>query len=136
MKEDCFVTSHVRIPNRFLLIPVGEIKGDKSLSGVLVEKDRQGRGLSTKIEIPDLSKWKQNDAGVYVSKDGNACFVSSNAYEGKSFENDRIVHAVFSAEGAEIYAKTARDAGKTSYNWLAERMKNIAGIRATGGITL
>ena len=123
-----FKGNWVRAPNRNLLIPAGYFKGkgDEKLSGILIERDTQGNGLSTKMQVPDLSNWKQNDAGIYVSPGGNASFVPSSAYDGKSFETDGVAHVHLTPEGAELFAKTAKDANLVPYDWLANRMKEIS----------
>ncbi len=121
-----FRSNWVRAPNRNLLIPAGYIEGDKQLSGILVERDIKGKGLITKMQIPNLSDWKQNDTGIYVSPDGNSSFVPKSAYEGKFFEKDGIAQVHLTSEGAEIFAKSAKDAGLVPYNWLAGRMKEIS----------
>jgi hypothetical protein len=68
VKKD-FKSSRVRSPHRVLLIPTGTIDGDRALSGILVERDIKGKGLSTRMQVPNLSSWKQNSAGVYVPGD-------------------------------------------------------------------
>ena len=120
-----FLVNGIRTPNRALLIPAPCIKGDSSLEGVLVERDTEGNGLDTEMQVPDLSSWKQNDAGIYVPNDTSyeAVFVPSTAYKGKSFEKDGVVHAYLTPEGAEIFAKTANDKGKGPYNWLPRIME-------------
>ncbi|MEK6889436.1 MAG: hypothetical protein AABW80_05010 [Nanoarchaeota archaeon] len=120
-----FRSNWVRAPNRSLLIPAGHFKGDKQLAGILVERDLKGNGLSTKMQVPDLYDWKQNDSGIYISPDRNASFAPSSSYEGKSFEKDGVAHIHLTSEGAELFAKTAKDAGLKPYNWLAQRMKEI-----------
>lgn len=126
--RDNFRNSLVRVPNRILLIPRGHIKEDRALSGVLVERDIQGNGLSTKMQVPDLSKWTQNSEGVYVpnAQDYKFVFYPSDLYDGKSFEEDRVAHAHLTPEGAEIFAKTAKDAGLVPYDYLAQRVKEIS----------
>ena len=125
--REYFKNSYVRTPNRVLLIPAGNINGDASLSGILVERDTDGKGLSTKMNVPDLSCWKQNSNGVYAPNDGTyeAVFVPSTAYDGKPFENDGVVHAHLTPEGAELFARTARGAGLVPHDWLAIKMKEI-----------
>ena len=119
--------SYVRTPHRCLLIPSGNIKGDPCLSGILVERDVEGNGLNTIMNVPDLSSWRQNDDGVYVQHDNSysAVFVPSTSYEGRSFEKDGVAHAHLTPEGAELFARTARDAGLDPYNWLAHRVNKI-----------
>ena len=126
IRQNCFVSNYTRVPYRMLLIPAGHIKGDKDLAGVLIEKDLQGKGLSTQMQVPELSKYTQKD-GVYQI-DNTSIFVPSDAYNGKSFEKDPLAHAHVTQEGATLFAKTARDAGKTPFNWIAERMKAITAI--------
>ncbi len=123
-----FIGNKVRMPRGVLLIPAGYIKGDKKLEGVLVEKDWQARGIDDTLVVPDLSNWKQNDAGIYVPKvkGYEAVFVPSTAYKGKSFEKDGVAHAHLTSEGAEIFAKTARDKGLEPYNGFADMMKEIS----------
>jgi hypothetical protein len=52
-------------------------------------------------------------------------FFPSTTYEGKSFEEDGVVHVHLTPEGADLFAKTARDAKLRPYNWLANRVKEI-----------
>ncbi|MEK6928092.1 MAG: hypothetical protein AABX11_06695 [Nanoarchaeota archaeon] len=121
-----FINSWARTPNRVLLIPTNSFTLDKSLSGILVEKDLQGIGFNTAMQVPDLSSgWTQNELGIYVSSNGNAQFVPSSTYEGKSFEQDGIAHAHLTPEGAEIFARTARNNGLITYNRLEKRMSEI-----------
>jgi len=110
-----FRESYVRAPQRFLWIPKGTLE-DKSLSGVLVERASEGLGSSDKIEIPNLTEWRQNERGVYVSSGGNQVFIPKDRYKlrdhnANSFANDCFAVSVLSFKGAEIFAKTAVDAG-------------------------
>ena len=123
--NDNFRSDWIITPNRSLSIPVGYFEGDKALSGILVERDLKGVGLSTKMQVPDLSGWKQNETGIYISPNGSAMFAPSSSYKGRSFEKDGIAHAHLTPEGAELFAKTAKDAGLIPYNWLANRMEDI-----------
>lgn len=124
VRQTSFVSNYIRMPSRMLLIPVGHIQGDASLSGVLFEDDVAGVGLSTQMQIPDLSKWAQKK-GIYRSPHSSALFIPNVAYEGKSFEQDGIAQAHLTPEGATLFAQTAQDAGKTLYNRIVQRMKEI-----------
>ena len=126
IRQTCFIDQCTRASCKLLLIPAGPIASDASLSGVLIERDINGIGLTKEMQVPDLSQWEETE-GVYhlVSSSAKAVFVPSSAYEGKSFEQDRIAHAHLTPEGAELFAKTARDAGKNPHNWIARRMKEI-----------
>ena len=116
-----FKDTFVRAPIRNLWIPKDSLE-DKSLSGVLIERDIGGLGLSTKIEIPNLAEWRQNESGVYVSSDKNQSFVPKDKYklgehDANSFALDGFARLVLSPEGAEIFAKTVIDAKLTPYIW-------------------
>jgi hypothetical protein len=125
IRQNCFVSNYTRVPIRNLWIPKNTFKEDKSLSGVLVERDVKGKGLSTKMQVPDLSdstNWQQNDSGIYISKDKNKTFIPSDKYKlgehtQKSFAKDGYAITVLTPEGAELFAKTAYDAGKTPWIW-------------------
>lgn len=120
IRQDAFVINYIRSPTLNIWIPKGFIKGDANLSGVLVQKDLNGKGLTDKVNVPDLNKFKQEDSGLYVSAD--AIFVPSDKYKlgghtVDSFSKDGIALATLTPEGAELFAKTAIDAGKTPYIW-------------------
>jgi len=116
--KNCFVSAYVRAPMRGLWIPHGH-----DLAGVLLEKDFEGKGRQTKMQLPkDVSGWKKGDNGIYVSSDGKQTFVPEGSYElGKhtknSFAKDGFATAVLTAEGAEIFVRTAVDAKKTPWTW-------------------
>lgn len=116
VKQTCFQSNYTRAPNRTFWLPKGLIKGDKSLCGVLVEKDLKRKGLSTKMEVPvDLSGWKEQN-GLYVKDDST--FVPVDKYNlGEMKENDRFTRAVLGNEGVPIFIKTAKDEKLTPYNW-------------------
>ena len=116
VKKTCFQSNYTRTPNRVLWIPKSFIKGDKSLSGVLVEKDSEGKGLSTKMEVPaDFSDWKEQN-GLYVKRD--LTFVPKDKYALDEIkEDDGFARAILGDEGASIFVKTARDANLKPYNW-------------------
>lgn len=116
-----FQSGWVRVPMRNLWLPKGSIKGDNGLSGVLTERDVEGLGRSTNMEIPDLSQFKENK-GIYTPKDGSKVFISADNYKlgehtTKSFAKDGYAIRVLTPEGAELFAKTAVDAGKVPYIW-------------------
>jgi len=98
----------VRTPIRGLWIPP-----EKDLAGILLEKDLEGRGMSTEIQFPkDISKWTKGENGIYVSPDGNQTFIPEGSYKlgehtPNSFARDGFATAVLTAEGAEICAKAA-----------------------------
>ena len=114
IRQNAFVYNYTRVPSRNLWLPAGTILVDKKiesdLAGVLIERDVKGLGLSTIMEVPDLKSWKQVD-GIYVSPDRNQQFIPTSAYSDK-FENDGYAKATLTQEGAELFAKTAKDAGK------------------------
>ena len=116
VKQTCFQSNYTRTPNRVLWIPKDSIKGDKSLCGVLVEKDLEGKGLSTKMEVPaDFSDWKEQN-GIYVK--GDLTFVPKDKYTLDEIkEGDGFARAILGDEGASIFVKTARDANLKPYNW-------------------
>lgn len=123
IRNNCFVNNYTRAPVRNLWIPSSSFKEDSSLSGVLVERDVQGFGLSAKMQIPNLSdsdNWKQNSNGIYVSKDKNKTFVPKSKYKlgehtKDTFAKDGYAITVLTPEGAELFAKTAFNAGKNSW---------------------
>ncbi len=120
IKQDSFINNCVRAPVRFLWLPKSSMK-DKGLSGVSVQREVKGEGLSIRMAVPNLNDWKEEN-GIYFSPDRNTSFVSSDKYElGKhnqrSFAKDGIARAVLSPDGAEIFAKTAYDAKKTLGIW-------------------
>lgn len=117
VRKSCFQSNYTRTPNRILWIPRGFIGCDKSLSGVLVEKDLNGRSLFTKTDVQtmELADWKEQD-GLY--KQGNLTFVPSDKYSvGKMKEDDRFVRAILGDEGISIFIKTAKDSKLVPYNW-------------------
>ena len=116
VKETCFQSNYTRTPNRVLWIPKGFIKGDKSLCGVLVQKDPQGSGLSTKMEVPaDFSDWKEQN-GIYVK--GDLTFVPKDKYAlDEMKENNEFAGAILGEEGVGIFVKTAKDANLKPCNW-------------------
>ncbi|MEK6889585.1 MAG: hypothetical protein AABX35_00195 [Nanoarchaeota archaeon] len=118
IKQNAFFNHNTRSPTVNTWIPKGKIEGDDSLSGVLVQKDLNGKGLTSKVNIPDLAKFKQNASGLYVSQD--SIFVPSYKYKlgehtAESFSKDGFTIATLTPEGAELFAKTAVDTGKTPH---------------------
>ena len=118
VRQDCFVNRYVRAPMRALWIPQ---KND--LAGVLLERDLEGNGIITKMQMPEnIDGWKKGDNGIYESPDNQLTFVPAESYKlgeqtGKSFAKDGFATAVLTAEGAEIFARTAIDAKKTPWTW-------------------
>jgi len=112
VRNRCFGQNYVRIPNRLSWIP------DKcNLAGIFMERDIRGEGLSVKINVPDVSRWKDEN-GIYINGDKSIIFVPRGQYRlgehtAKSFESDGFSRAIFGDEGAEIYAKTAVDNKRT-----------------------
>jgi len=138
IRQDCFRSNYVRTPNRILWIPKGFINKDKSLSGVLVERDLSGKGLSTKMKVPsDFSSWKEKD-GLYLY--GGSVFVPADKYKlGEMTEKDGFARAILSDEGVPMFIKTAKDAKLTSYNWglnvneLKEPIQRVALLDESSG---
>jgi DNA-binding CsgD family transcriptional regulator len=122
VRRDCFIRNYtripVRVPIRNLWLPAGCIKEDKNLAGVLIERDMQGSGLTTKMQIPEnFSGWKEED-GIFYLQDKNLTLVPKSRYKigehrKDSFAKDGYAQAVLTPEGAELFAKTAYDTGKT-----------------------
>ena len=118
VKADCFVSRYVRAPVRVLWVPHGN-----DLAGVLLERDLEGNGRKTKMKLPkNIDGWKKGENGVYESPDKNQIFVSEGSYKiGKhtknSFAKDGFVTAVLTAEGAEIFARTAANAKLAPWTW-------------------
>jgi uncharacterized small protein (DUF1192 family) len=119
-----FVSDYVRMPRRLLWVPKQSFDEDKELSGVLIEKDLQGKSLEGQMEIPqnlgNTKFWKQNDSGIYVYTNGEKQFVPSDKYKlgehsQKSFAKDGFTRALLTEEGAELFAKTALDSKKTPW---------------------
>ena len=119
IRKNAFVASSTRVPARDLWLPSGYVtvdgKVEEGLSGVLVERDVKGIGLSSKMQVPDLKDWKQVN-GIYVSQDSNSKFVPISAYSDK-FEEDGFAIATLSQEGAEIFAKAAYNTLKKPDTW-------------------
>lgn len=124
IRQNCFISNYARVPVRNLWIPENTFE-DKALSGILVERDVNGLGRSTAMQIPNLSdsiNWRQNDKGIYVSTDGNLVFVPKEKYSlgehtKETFAKDDYAITVLTLEGAELFAKTAYDAGKKLWIW-------------------
>jgi len=122
VRDDAFVRNYVRVPMRMLWMPEKDSLGEENgLAGVIIERDLQGRGLSTKMNVPDVSGWK-NENGVYVNADRSVIYVPQGQYrlgdhDTRSFEKDGFARAVLTDEGAEIYAKTAADNRKIPRLW-------------------
>ncbi|MDO8563504.1 MAG: hypothetical protein Q7R87_00680 [Nanoarchaeota archaeon] len=122
IRKNAFVKSYTRSPTINNLIPKGFIKGDKGLSGVLVQKDLSGNGLTSKLVVLDLNNFNQEASGLYVSADSNKIFVPLDKYKpgehtADSFSKDGFAIATLTPEGAELFAKTAIDAKKVPYTW-------------------
>ena len=122
VRDDAFVRNYVRVPIRVLWMPKKDSLGEENgLAGVIIERDLQGRGLSTKMNVPDVSGWK-NENGIYVNADRSVIYVPQGQYrlgdhDTRSFEKDGFARAVLTDEGAEIYAKTAVDNRKIPRLW-------------------
>ena len=118
VKADCFVSAYTRAPVRALWIPHGN-----DLAGVLLERDLEGKGCSTRMQLPEnISCWKKGENGIYQSPDNNLIFVPEGSYKigehtKDSFAKDGFATGVLTAEGAEIFARTAVDAKKTPRTW-------------------
>ena len=117
-----FQRNYVRVPVRLLWIPKGSFSEDITISGVLVERDVQCVGLSKKMSVPNIESWRQNEYGIYVSPNGQLSFVPKDKYRPgehstDSFAADGLAISVLTPEGAEIFAKTAIDAGKSLWTW-------------------
>jgi hypothetical protein len=113
VRKDCLTRSYVRIPKRILWIPLQNSKGKKNeLAGVFVERDLEGNGLSTQMNVPEnLDGWKEEN-GIY--RLGELTFVPRWRYDfdnfnKKSFSCDGLAIALLTEEGAEIFARTAYD---------------------------
>jgi len=137
VKQDCFRANYVRTPNRILWIPKGFIKKVKSLSGVLVERDLDGKGLSTKMKVPsDFSSWKEKD-GLYINK--GLTFVPKDKYNfGEMTEKDGFARAILSEEGVPIFIKIAKDAKLVPYNFginVAEINEPAQRVALLGGLS-
>ncbi len=124
IRQNFFIKKYTQASYRLLLIPAGHIPSDSSLSGVLIERDVKGIGLSEVIQVPHLANGWRETEGVYrpTSSNVEVVFVSRKAYAEKLFEQDGIVHAHLTPEGAEIFARTAVDADKKPINWISRRM--------------
>ncbi len=111
VKADCFVNRYTRAPVRVLWVPHGN-----DLAGVLLERDLEGNGVTTEMKLPkNVDGWKKGENGIYESPDKNLIFAPEGSYKiGKhnknSFAKDGFATAVLTAEGAEIFARTATNA--------------------------
>jgi hypothetical protein len=117
VKQRAFVSGYTRIPVRVSWMPVSH-----ELAGAVVERDLQGNGRLTKMVVPsDVSSWKKNSAGLYVSPDGNQTLVPAGKYSaGQINEKDSLLIAHLGQEGAEMFVKTAVDEGKVPYSWVVD----------------
>ncbi len=118
VRDDCFRDRYVRSPTRVLWIPKKH-----ELAGIVLERDLEGKGITTTMEMPlTIDGWKKGDNGIYTSPDSKLTFVPAENYKlGKhnkgSFAKDGFATAVLTAEGAEIFARTAVDAKLTPWTW-------------------
>jgi len=114
VREDCFVKRYIRAPMRLSWMP-----HNSELAGAIVERDLEGRGLLSKMNLPvDISNWKKNESGLYVSPNENQIYVEKARYSlGEINENDGLAIAYLGREGAEIFVRTARDNKKVPYSW-------------------
>src|SRR3989344_45625 len=104
----------LRVPVRTFWFPKGILK-DECLSGVLVEEDAEGLGWDSKMRLPDLTKWRQDEHVVYVSPNRGQRFIPKGKYKlgehnAESFARDGLAITILSPKGAEIFARTAVDA--------------------------
>ena len=137
VKDDCFVSvsAYTRAPVRALWIPHGN-----DLAGVLLERDLEGKGCSTRMQLPKgISGWKKGENGIYQSPGNNLIFVPEGSYKigghtKNSFAKDGFATGVLTAEGAEIFARTAVDAKKTLRTWGYEVNKINAPEQAIVGL--
>ncbi len=119
VREDCFVGRYTRSPTRMLWVPKGN-----ELAGIVLERDLEGKGRTSEMKLPkNIDGWKKGDNGIYTSPDNQLTFVPAGSYKtGEhskgSFTKDGFATAVLTAEGAEIFAKTAVDAKKTPGIWV------------------
>ncbi|MEK6848841.1 MAG: hypothetical protein AABX65_04380 [Nanoarchaeota archaeon] len=116
-----FKNNYIRVPARTLWIPQEYAKTVES-GGVLVERDTQGNGLNTKMEIPNIKKWIKDDYGIYISQDKNQKFIPFGSYTlgvhtKESFAKDAYTISVLSKEGAGIFAQTVEYAGLKPWIW-------------------
>ena len=118
VKETCFRQNYVRVPVRLLWIPQkDENEKENELAGILIEEDLEGKGLSTKMSVPDVSEWK-NENGIYVNVDRSKILVPEGAYLlGQINETDGFLRGVLTGEGAEMYVKTAIDNKRKAWSW-------------------
>jgi hypothetical protein len=117
VKQKAFINGYLRVPMRLLWIP----KGNK-FSGVLIERDLQGKGLTEKMQIPENMDEFEKTGRFYSNADGNRLWVPNENYKsGKhsvaEFENNGFANAVLTEEGCEIFAKTASDNNKNLCIW-------------------
>lgn len=127
VKADCFVR-WTRAPVRTLWVPHGN-----DLAGVLLERDLEGLGRTTDMKLPkNIDGWKKGDNGIYQSQDKNLTFVPEGSYKigehnKNSFAKDGFATAVLTAEGAEVFARTASNTKFKPYTWGFEA-KNISDL--------
>lgn len=112
IKERGIIQNYIRIPKRALWIPKKH-----EFAGVFLEKDFEGKGLSTKMEIPkDINGWKEQN-GIYINKNKKLIFIPDGKYklgdhDKDSFVRDGLAIGQLTEEGAEIFAKTAYENNK------------------------
>ncbi len=118
VRKDCFVNRYTRSPTRMLWVPKGN-----ELAGIVLERDLEGKGRTSEMRLPkNIDGWKKGENGIYTSPDNQLTFVPAESYKlGEhskgSFAKDGFATAVLTAEGAEIFAKTAVDAKRTPWTW-------------------
>lgn len=111
VKRECFVNRNVRAPMRTFWIP-----HKNELAGVLLERDLEGEGRTTKMQLPkNTSGWTKGENGVYESPNKNQILVPARSYKleehtAGNFARDGLATAILTAEGAEIFAGIAVDA--------------------------
>jgi hypothetical protein len=118
VRKDCFVSryANTRSPTRMLWVPEYN-----ELAGIVLERDLEGKGRTSEMKLPEnIGGWKKGDNGIYASPDNQLIFVPAGSYKlgehsKRSFAKDGFATAVFTAEGAEIFAKTAVDAKRTPW---------------------
>jgi hypothetical protein len=103
--RDSSFLKYIFAPVNFIFMPPSS-----ELSGVVVERDLQGQwtGRREAINI-NLSDWRKNKHGLYVSPDQARTFVPYSRYSGK-LQDHRLLVTILGEEGAEIFARTIKDA--------------------------
>ncbi len=119
--RDSFLLDHVLFPSRNLWIPKGQIPTNENLSGVLVERDTGGSGLSTRMSVPDISTWILTEEGLYISPDKRKIFAPKSSYS-EEFEKDGFAIATLTVEGARLY-NLASGIANNGFNDIPEEIR-------------